>query len=114
MEVPFGRLKAPGQANPSRPCAEGEREAARPQSCVATLPGKTSKETTRRPYRKRTHVDEMRILRRSGDWLFRNSAKSLRNFGRRSASARGPQRNGSGDCLTKTQASAKSKTTYRG
>ena len=65
--------------------AKGEREPARVQSCLATLPGKTSKEIGRRPYRKRTHVDGMSILRRSGDGLFRNSAKWLRNFGRRSA-----------------------------
>ena len=109
MEVPFGRSKAPGQANPPGMCAEGGREAARPQSCAATLPGKTSKESARRPYRKRTHVDGKSILRRSGDWLSRNSANWPRNFGRRGAPSQGgPQGNGSGDCLSKTQVSAKS------
>ena len=114
MEVPFGRAEAAGQANPPGIKAEGGREAARPQSRVATLPGKTSKERAWRPYRKRTHVDGKSILRRSGDWLSRNSANWPRNFGRRGAPARGPQGNGSGDCLAKTQVSAKSNTTYRG
>ena len=38
------------------------------------------------PYRKPTQVDEERILRPAGEVLLRNSAKILRNFGRRSAS----------------------------
>ena len=40
-----------------------------------------------RPYRKPTQVGEMNILRRSREPSLRNSAKLLRNFGRRSASA---------------------------
>ena len=39
-----------------------------------------------RPYRKPTQVGEMNILRRSREPSLRNSAKWLRNFGRRSAS----------------------------
>ena len=35
-------------------------------------PGKSSKEGMRYPYHKPTQVDEMRILRRSGDGSFRN------------------------------------------
>ena len=37
------------------------------------------------PYRKPTQVDEEKILRRTGEPLLRNSAKSPRNFGRRGA-----------------------------
>ena len=37
----------------------------------------------RYPYRKPTQVDEKKILRRTGEPLLRNSAKSPRNFGRR-------------------------------
>jgi hypothetical protein len=36
------------------------------------LPGKASKEDKRYPYHKPTQVDEMSILRRSGDGLLRN------------------------------------------
>ena len=61
------------------------------------------------PYRKPTQVDEERILRPTGEGLLRNSAKCIRNFGRRIASERRPQRIGSSDCLPKTQVSAKSK-----
>ena len=35
-----------------------------------------------RPYRNRTHVGEMRNLRRSRELALRNSAKCTRNFGR--------------------------------
>ncbi len=85
MEIPFWSFQGAWTGKSIQEYTEDEREAARPKSCVATLPGKTSKEISRRPYRKRTHVDEKSILRRSGDWLFRNSAKWLRNFGIRSA-----------------------------
>ena len=61
------------------------------------------------PYRKPTQVDEERILRPTGEGLLRNSAKLPRNLGRRGAPARGPQRIGPGDCLAKTQVSAKPK-----
>ena len=37
-----------------------------------TLPGKTSKESTRRPYHKPTQVDEVNIHRRSRERLLRN------------------------------------------
>ena len=46
--------------------------AASPKAADFTLPGKTSKESVRCPYHKPTQVDEMNILRRSGDGLFRN------------------------------------------
>ena len=36
------------------------------------LPGKSAKENCSYPYHKPTQVDEMSILRRSGDGLFRN------------------------------------------
>ena len=39
------------------------------------------------PYRKPTQVDKMRILRRLGKLLLRNSAKLCRNFGIRHALA---------------------------
>ena len=62
------------------------------------------------PYRKPTQVDEERILRPTGEALLRNSAKCPRNFGIRGAHLRrGPQRRGPSDCLSKTQAPAKSK-----
>ena len=61
------------------------------------------------PYRKPTQVDEERILRPTGEGLLRNSAKCIRNFGRRIAYESRPQRIGSSDCLPKTQVSAKSK-----
>ena len=54
------------------------------------------------PYRKPTQVDEERILRPTGEALSRNSAKWPRNFGRRGAFARRPQRKGPSNCLTKT------------
>ena len=59
------------------------------------------------PYRKPTQVDEERILRPTGEALLRNSAKRLRNFGRRSASENWPQRIGPSNCLAKTQVCAK-------
>ena len=61
------------------------------------------------PYRKPTQVDEERILRPTGEGLLRNSANWSRNFGRRGAIARWPQRTGSSNCLAKTQVYAKSK-----
>ena len=61
------------------------------------------------PYRKPTQVDEERILRPAGEVLLRNSAKQLRNFGRRSAPEMGPQKKGSSNCLAKTQVYAKPK-----
>ena len=66
---------------------------------------------------KPTQVGEMSILRRAREPLLRNSANYPRNLGRRGApvrdypcgmSGRGPQRNGPGDCLSKTQHYAKS------
>ena len=65
---------------------------------------------------KPTQVGEKNILRRARELLLRNSANYPRNFGRRGAtgcestsgsSIRWPQRNGPGDCLTKTQHYAK-------
>ena len=41
--------------------------------------------------------------------MLRNSAKQLRNFGRRSAPEMGPQKKGSSNCLAKTQVYAKPK-----
>ncbi len=67
---------------------------------------------------KPTQVGGMNILRRARELSLRNSANYPRNFGRRGAtfcnslrgkSKRWPQRNGPGDCLTKTQHYAKSK-----
>jgi len=61
---------------------------------------------------KPTQVDEKKILRRASELSLRNSANYPRNFGRRGAiwgdvpcglSAGWSQRNGPGDCLTKTQ-----------
>ena len=48
-------------------------------------------EYIRYPYRNPTQVGRERILRRTGQLTLRNSANWLRNFGRRSASARRPQ-----------------------
>jgi hypothetical protein len=65
---------------------------------------------------KPTQVGGKNILRRARELSLRNSANYPRNFGRRGASncecPRGmskgwPQRNGPGDCLTKTQHYAK-------
>ena len=61
------------------------------------------------PYRKPTQVDEERILRPTEEVLLRNSAKCTRNFGRRVASEKRPQRNGPSNCLPKTQVYAKPK-----
>ena len=61
------------------------------------------------PYRKPTQVDEERILRPTEEALLRNSAKCPRNFGRRGAIERWPQRRGSSNCLAKTQVYAKPK-----
>jgi hypothetical protein len=71
---------------------------------------------------KPTQVGGKNILRRARELLLRNSANYPRNFGRRGAagcestsclSIRRPQRNGPGDCLTKTQHYAKtSKSKY--
>ncbi len=62
------------------------------------------------PYRKPTQVDVERILRPTEKALFRNSTKSPRNFGRRSASEQTrPQRIGPSNCLAKTQLYAKPK-----
>ena len=61
----------------------------------------------RYPYRKPTQVDEERILRPAEEALSRNSAKWSRNFGRRDAIGRWPQRIGSSNCLAKTQVYAK-------
>ena len=61
---------------------------------------------------KPTQVGGMNILRRARELSLRNSANYPRNFGRRGApvgdslfvmSLWGPQRNGPGDCLAKTQ-----------
>ena len=59
------------------------------------------------PYRKPTQVDEERILRPAEEALLRNSAKWSRNFGRRDATVRWPQRKGPSNCLAKTQVYAK-------
>ena len=65
---------------------------------------------------KPTQVGGKKILRRARELSLRNSANYPRNFGRRGAlygdplfgaSFEGPQRNGPGDCLTKTQHYAK-------
>ena len=61
------------------------------------------------PYRKPTQVDEERILRPAEEALSRNSAKGPRNFGRRGATEKWPQRIGSSNCLAKTQVYAKPK-----
>ena len=71
---------------------------------------------------KPTQVGGMKILRRARKLSLRNSANYPRNFGRRGApegdslrvmSLWGPQRNGPGDCLPKTQHDAKTiKSTY--
>ena len=59
------------------------------------------------PYRKPTQVDGERIPRPAGEALPRNSAKWPRNFGRRGASEKRPQRTGPSNCLAKTQVYAK-------
>ena len=61
------------------------------------------------PYRKPTQVDEERILRPTGEALLRNSAKCLRNFGRRSAWETRPQIIGPSNCLAKTRVYANPK-----
>ncbi len=71
---------------------------------------------------KPTQVGGKNILRRARELSLRNSANYPRNFGRRGAfvraslsveSGRRPQRNGPGNCLTKTQHYAKtSKSKY--
>ena len=63
----------------------------------------------RYPYRRPTQVDRERIPRPAGEALPRNSAKWPRNFGRRGAPVRGPQRIGPSNCLAKTQVCAKPK-----
>ena len=82
------------------------------------LPGKASKRVACVPVPKPTQVGEWRTLRRSSELWLRNSANCPRNFGRRGAldgvglrapSCSEPQRRGPGDCLPKTQVSAKSK-----
>ena len=81
-----------------------------------TLTGKTSKYTRVWPYRKPTQVGGESIPRRTREPLLRNSAKWPRNFGKRGApsgetiylsSWRESQIIGPGDCLLKTQDSAK-------
>ena len=62
--------------------------------------------SVRAPVPKPTQVGGWRTPRRAGEPWSRNSAKWPRNFGRRGAPARGPQRIGPGDCLPKTQDSA--------
>ena len=59
------------------------------------------------PYRRPTQAGRERIPRPAGEALLRNSAKWPRNFGRRGAPVRGPQRKGPGNCLAKTQVYAK-------
>ena len=59
------------------------------------------------PYRKPTQVDGERIPRPTREAQSRNSAKWPRNFGRRGAIARWPQRTGPSNCLAKTQVYAK-------
>ena len=61
------------------------------------------------PYRKPTQVDEERILRPTEEASLRNSAKRSRNFGRRDATEKWPQRIGPSNCLAKTQVYAKPK-----
>lgn len=71
---------------------------------------------------KPTQVGKKNILRRARELSLRNSANYPRNFGRRGAAGRDflrersvlrSQRNGPGDCLSKTQHYAKSsKTKY--
>lgn len=71
---------------------------------------------------KPTQVGGKKILRRARELSLRNSANYPRNFGKRGALCRdstcsmsggGPQINGPGDCLTKTQHYAKtSKSKY--
>ena len=63
----------------------------------------------RNPYRKPTQVGRRRTLRPPGEELLRNSGNCPRHFGRRGALEREAQRIGPGDCLAKTQVSAKSK-----
>lgn len=67
---------------------------------------------------KPTQVGGKNILRRARELLLRNSANCPRNFGIRGApgcdyprgmSSWGPQRNGPGNCLTKTQHYAKTR-----
>ena len=60
------------------------------------------------PYCKPTQVVRKRILRPTGEGLLRNSANWPRNFGIRGAHESEPQRIGPGNCLSKTQLSAKS------
>ena len=60
------------------------------------------------PYRKPTQVGEERILRCSSESWLRNSASLPRNFGIRGPYDGRAQRNGPGDCLTKTHGFAKS------
>ena len=67
---------------------------------------------------KPTQVGRKKILRRARELSLRNSANYPRNFGKRGAadcdvlrvqSIWRPQRNGPGDCLTKTQHYAKTR-----
>jgi len=64
-----GKSGIPLSLNGECDLRDERREAADP-----TLPGKTSSETTGRPYRNPTQVGEENILRRSGDLSLRNSA----------------------------------------
>jgi hypothetical protein len=103
---------APGGKSPGV-CPEGRwRGKSSTEVADPALPRKASSQEGLCPYCKPTQVGDARSVRRAGEPLLRNSAKSPRNFGRRGApvgchSPRGPQRNSPSDCLPKTQVSAK-------
>ena len=59
----------------------GEARLRTSQLIDSMLPRKTSSESLRQPYRKPTQVGRKRILRRTSDLSFRNSANWPRNFG---------------------------------
>ena len=85
---------------------EGERSGSEAKRAESRRRERVSKGHHAGTVLKPTQVGEKSILRRSSDSASRNSAIYTRNFGRSVAPARGLQRNGPNDCLTKTQVSA--------
>ena len=103
LDVPVPDARGGGsEALRREPRARGEASARTPRKAGLEKPLASAPPPVPKP----TQVGWQRMPRRSGQPRSRNSAKWPRNFGRRVAPARGPQRMGPGDCLPKTQDSA--------
>ena len=87
MVAPVEGRRREEQANPLfHSTLRADREGPSPVNWVVPcFQEKPLSEPISQPYRKRTHVGEERILRRSRELWLRNSAKWSRNFGRRDA-----------------------------